>query len=219
MQSIIKYSSLAFAIALLSTGVAESTVTVSQAHAATIESQAQDTASKQSSKTPSLVTEDQAASTISNFLQTASSQQIQAIQENIKASAQEEVDGSTTTVSIDDLSMERVAMKVISPTTLIVSNRSKGGVNKIKWHGNATKGNVDIYLSANSLNMAKQQGFNILAQICLLPLGAIGGLTGSLIRFALKNALGHIFTGVQAPFKKGRIFYFRGGNYKSWSYQ
>lgn len=37
---------------------------------------------------------------------------------------------------------------------------------------------MDVYISAGMLNMAKKQGFNVLAQICLLPLGAVGGAIG-----------------------------------------
>ena len=69
------------------------------------------------------------------------------------------------------------------------------------------------------LNLAKQQGFNVLSQVCLLSLGAIGGKACQILRPALKSALGHVFTVVQGKFKYGRVFHFKGESYKSWSYQ
>lgn len=44
---------------------------------------------------------------------------------------------------------------------------------------------MDVYISAGMLNMAKKQGFNVLAQIRLLPLGAVGGAIGVALRFGL----------------------------------
>lgn len=79
---------------------------------------------------------------------------------------------------------------------------------------------MDVYISAGMLNMAKKQGFNVLAQICLLPLGAVGGAIGVALRFGLKGALGSVFSTASGKgFAKGRVFHFKGGKYKSWSYQ
>ncbi|WP_288530529.1 hypothetical protein [uncultured Secundilactobacillus sp.] len=163
MKLFVKYSSLAFAVALLGTGVIESASEVNQAHAAVVETQ------DQQAKVSTLVSEKKASNLINDFLKTANSQQIEEIQENIAASAQKESNGDTTTVSIDDQTVESAIMKVISPDTVIMSSDSnKGGTTKIIWYGSAMKGNVDIYLSAKMLNFAKQQGFNVLAQILFL---------------------------------------------------
>lgn len=66
----------------------------------------------------------------------------------------------------------------------------------------------------------KKQGFNVLAQICLLPLGAAGGAIGVALRFGLKGALGSMFSTASGKrFAKESVFHFKGGKYKSWSYQ
>ncbi|KRK91876.1 hypothetical protein FC99_GL001394 [Levilactobacillus koreensis JCM 16448] len=54
----------------------------------------------------------------------------------------------------------------------------------------------------------------------MLRLANLGGATGFALRIALKGALGSTFnTASGKGFAKGRVFHFKGGKYKSWSYQ
>ncbi|PTM22177.1 hypothetical protein DA798_07695 [Lactobacillus sp. PFC-70] len=217
MKKIVTGTSIVFSAALLGSIFIESGVTTTVAHADTVEKTAK--VNPQEQIYPKFVSEDQADKIIDNYLSTANQQQLEAIQQKVKSYARTTVDGDETTVSIDDDIMQTAIMDVISPNTSIFQTRKKKGKTKLVWHGKASKGNVDVYISASMLNHAKQAGFHVLAQICLLPLGALGGVAGAAVRDSLTTALSHIFTGVQKPFKYGRVFHFKGGKYKSWSYQ
>jgi len=218
MKKIVTGTSIVLSVALLGSIFVESGVTTMVAHADTVEETAKVNPQKQIY--PKFVSEDQADEIIDNYLSTANQQQLDAIQQKVKSYARKTVDGDKTTVSIDDDVMQTAIMDVISPSTSIFQTRKKKGTTKLVWHGKATKGNVDVYISAKNLNRAKKSGYSVLAQICLLPLGAVGDkVLGPLLRLGLKKALSTVFTKSQKSFKYGRIFHFKGGNYKSWSYQ
>lgn len=217
MKKMITGTSIVLSAALLGSIFMESGFATTVVHAETAEQTVKENQAKQ--VYPKFVSEDQADEIINSYLSNANEQQIEAIQQKVKSYARTKVDGDETTVSIDDDVIQTAMMDVISPNTSIFQTRKKKGTTKIVWHGKATKGNVDVYISAKMLNLAKQQGFNVLSQVCLLSLGAIGGKVCQILRPALKSALGHVFTVVQGKFKYGRVFHFKGGSYKSWSYQ
>ncbi|TGD17493.1 hypothetical protein [Levilactobacillus suantsaiihabitans] len=217
MKKIITGTSLILSTALLGTMFVESGVATKVAHADTVETAMQTTSKK---VYPKFVSGTQADQIISDYLSTANDQQLEAIQQRVKSFVQTTVQGNKTTVSISDDVMQTAMMSVIAPNTGVFQTRSGKGTTKIVWHGAAKKGNVDVYISAGMLNMAKKQGFNVLAQICLLPLGAVGGAIGMALRVGLKGALGTVFNKASGKgFAKGRVFHFKGGKYKSWSYQ
>ncbi len=207
--------------ALLGAMFVESGIATTVAHADTVSESTSGTTgtSTQVKAYPKFVSEEQADQIINDNISTLTSQQVEAIQQKVKSYARTTVDGSDTTVSISDDAMQTAIMSVIAPNTAVMQTRSGKGTTKIVWNGAAKKGNVDIYISTGMLNMAKKQGFGVLAQIVLLPLGAVGGAIGVVLRIALKSSLSTIFAKASGGFKKGRVFHFKGGKYKSWSYQ
>ncbi|GEO66228.1 hypothetical protein [Levilactobacillus spicheri] len=217
MKKLLKGTSVILATAMAGAVLIESGVATTVAHADSTENVSN--SGSQVKSYPKFVSQDKADEIINDYLSTANDQQLEAIQQKVASSVRTTVNGDETTVSIDDDVAQTAIMSVIAPNTSVFQERAKSGTTKLVWHGAAKKGNVDVYISAWMLNEAKQQGFNVLAQICLLPLGAIGGTIGRLVQQGLKSVLGHVFTGVQKKFKYGRIFHFRGGKYKSWSYQ
>ncbi|NLR10428.1 MULTISPECIES: hypothetical protein [Lactobacillaceae] len=220
MKKVVTGTSLILSVVLLGAIFVDSGADTIEAHADTTSEAKVNTSSQVSNAYPKFVSADKADQIIDNYLSTADAQQLQEIQNKVESVAKTTVDGEDTTVSISDEAMQTAIMSVIAPNTGIFQTRSSKGKTKIVWHGAAKKGNVDIYISSHMLNVAKKQGFNVLAQICLLPLGAIPGGVGFVVRSALKNALGEILVKASGKgFAKGRVFHFRGAKYKSWSYQ
>ncbi|MFC6254989.1 hypothetical protein ACFP1H_10410 [Secundilactobacillus hailunensis] len=226
MKSFIKYSSLAFATALLSTGIIESGVNVQQAHAATMPDTTQ-TATKNTEftamqsnlqATPHLLTEDQAWNLISAKLESATEAQKQQIQQKIKASTNIEKDGNDTIATVSDISIERAYMSVLDPSALIVSARSTGKT-KIVWHGAAKKGNVDIYLSAKWLNWLKDLPANTAVSVAMYALLTLAGGGAGVLNYALGKVVKLALDENIKHFKTGRVFKFRGWKYKGISHQ
>jgi len=216
-MKIIKGTSIILSGAMLGALFIETGFTTVKAHAQTVSTQEENPVS---TKYPKFVSEDQANGIIENNLTSLTSQQIKEIQNKVAEHARTEIQGNETIVSIDDNVLTDQIMNVIAPETSVFSSRARKGTTKIVFHGSKTKGNFDIYLSAGTLNLAKKSGYGVLAQVALLPLAAIGGPVGFGIRAAVKGSLTAVLVKASGKgFKYGRVFHFKGGNYKSWSHQ
>lgn len=124
------------------------------------------------------------------------------LQNNIKAVAHTEVSGDTTTVTITDSDLV-TAMSNAGYTVQPNLTRANG-VTKIVWHGSATKGNVDLYLSKTWLN-----------NIAAAGVGAASGALGALLPGAGWSAAIGAVSGIIAnqTFSSGKVFKIRSFTY------
>lgn len=130
------------------------------------------------------------------------------LQNNIKAVAHTEVEGDTTTVTVTDSDLV-TAMQ--NAGYAIQPNLTRAnGVTKIVWHGSATKGNVDLYLSKTWLN-----------NIAAAGVGAAAGALGALLPGAGWGAAIGAISGVIAnqTFSSGKVFKIRSFTYAGYSNQ
>lgn len=132
------------------------------------------------------------------------SSQEKLLQSNIKAVAHTEVSGDTTVVTVTDSDLVN-AMKKAGYAVQPNLTRANGvGVTKIVWHGSATKGNVDLYLSKTWLN-----------NIAAAGVGAASGALGALLPGAGWGAAIGAISAVIAnqTFSSGKVFKIRSFTY------
>ncbi|MCH5462953.1 hypothetical protein HC026_07035 [Lactobacillus sp. LC28-10] len=97
-----------------------------------------------------LVKEADVSQLIQNKINDASEAQMAEITQKVKAATTITTQGGQTTMEVKDAAVEHAYLSVLAPNVLVVGNRSSG-VTKIVWHGAVKKGNVDIYLSKNTI--------------------------------------------------------------------
>lgn len=124
-----------------------------------------------------------------------------------------EVNGDTTTVTITDQQLVQYLddQDIEVPDELRTSAMSrKPGVTKVIWHGAAKNGNVDVYLSKNTLLTlrASYVGAQLVNQIIQLYLGNYWGAAKAMAS-AIANSI------KMATIKHGKVYKVR--NWKSFT--
>lgn len=148
---------------------------------------------------------------------------VQKIAEDIKTAGEFTTDGEDTTFTISDNAVESILAKYHVIDAPDYDFTRKVGKTTVKFHGNALKGNFDIYLSAKTLNKIRRGSFGTGTNLVIGLISKIAGVPSlGAATWVIKKLAGKLVGAMMqqvGAFKAGRIFKIRSWKYKGWSYQ